>query len=129
MYPCVLVSRREAEAVMGPLREEPRPGGTAADGTACMYIAERSIVSTVGVISTRSFDDRILSLGISPSLPHLTKCSLLKNAFQDVRLLARRGGVALMIHVAARGLSDAERTAIARLLATTALDRLAGTSS
>jgi hypothetical protein len=128
--PCVLVSRKEAEAVMGPLREDPRPGGTAADGTACVYIAERSIVSTVGIISTRSFDDRryesgTISLSTTPHEMFLTR----KNAFQDVRLLARRSGVALMIHVAARGPSEAERVAIARLLATTALGRLAGTSS
>ena len=126
----MLVSRTEAEAVMGPLREEPRPGGTAADGTACMYIAERSIVSTVGIISTRSFDDRSSESGNIPLSTTSHEMFLVRsNAFQDVRLLARGRDVALMIHVAARGSSDTERAAIARFLATTALDRLTGISS
>lgn len=128
--PCVLVSRTEAEAVMGPLREEPRPGGTAADGTACMYVAERSIVSTVGIISTRSFDDRSSESGNIPLSTTSHEMFLVRsNAFQDVRLLARGRDVALMIHVAARGSSDTERAAIARFLATTALDHLTGISS
>jgi len=127
--PCELISRTEAEAVMGPLREEPRTGGTAADGTTCMYVGERTIISKVGIISTHSFDDRRSESGTIPlsATPHeifLTQ----SNAFRDVRLLARQGGVALMILVAAQGRSDGERVAIAAGLATTALDRLAGTS-
>lgn len=128
--PCVLVLHTEAEAVMGPLREEPRPGGTAADGTTCMYVGEHSIVSTVGIISTRSFEDRRSESGNTPltTTPHEMLLAQ-KNAFQDVRLLARQGGVAVMVHVAGQGRSHRERVAIAGNLATTALDRLAGTSS
>lgn len=115
---------------MGPLREEPRPGGTAADGTTCMYVGEHSIVSTVGIISTRSFNDRRSESGNTPltTTPHEMFLAQ-KNAFQDVKLLAKQGRVAVMVQVAGQSRSDGERVAIAGNLATMALDRLAGISS
>jgi hypothetical protein len=124
--PCALVSRAEAEAIMGKLSEGPRPGGTAADGTACAYVGETSILATVGVISTNSFEDRRSEPGNIPVSGSVHEMFVAQtNGFRDVRLLARLGAVALLINVATWEIPDEERVAIARRLATTALDRLA----
>jgi hypothetical protein len=122
--PCALVLRAEAEAIMGPLVEGPHPGGSAADGTACAYTGKRPIVATIGVISTRSFEDRRSEAGNSPVSGSVHEMFVAQtNSFRDVRLLARLGGIALMINVAAWEIQDRERINIATRLATTALGR------
>jgi hypothetical protein len=124
--PCALVSHAEVEAILGTLSEGPRPGGMAADGTACAYVGDRPVVATIGVISTSSFDYRRSEPGNIPVSSSVYEMFVARtNSFRDVRLLARLGAVALMINVAAWDLSDEERVTIATRLATMALDRLA----
>jgi len=55
--PCTLIPRSKAETILGPLKQSPHPGGTAIDGTACMYVARTAVLS-VGVLSTMAFESR-----------------------------------------------------------------------
>jgi len=125
--PCALITRAEAEAVMGQLREEPRPGGTAADGTSCAYVGTGPLVVTIGVVSTNTFELRKsdpgnTAIGGIGDGAYTTKL----NAFRDVYLYARKDEAAVMVNVTVGAGADvrATRQHIAGALAQKALDRL-----
>jgi len=125
--PCALVTRAEAEAVMGQLREEPRPGGTAADGTACAYIGTNALVVTIGVISTNTFESRKFDPGNTKIAGIGDEAYTTKpNAFGDVYLFARTDEAAVMINVTVGAEDDvrARGQHIAEALAQQALDGL-----
>lgn len=110
---------------MGKLRDAPRSGGTAADGTSCAYVADSPLMATVGIISTNSFEHRQSEPESTPVHSRGGEMFLAKdNAFRDARLYARQGGIALMITVAASDRNEAEKTAIAQRLATAAFEHL-----
>ncbi len=125
--PCALIGKAEAEAVMGLLKNEPKPGGTAIDGTACAYISPEPFVVTVGIISTNSFELRKLDSG-NRMINNLGDEAYVTNpnAFEDVYLLARQENVAVMINVTAGAWDEekVERYRIAKTLAQTALAHL-----
>ncbi|MDQ3753207.1 MAG: hypothetical protein M3371_00570 [Acidobacteriota bacterium] len=112
---------------MGPLKEEPQPGGTAADGTACAYVGTSPLVVTLGVISTNTFElqksdpGNTTIAGIGDEA-YTTKL----NAFGDVYLFARKGEAAVMINVTVGAGDDVKASGqhIAGALAQKALDRL-----
>ena len=125
--PCALINKAEAEAVIGLLKDEPKLGGTAIDGTACAYVSREPFVVTVGIISTNSFELRKFDSG-NRMINDLGDEAYItaSNAFQDVYLLARQGDFAVMINITA-GAWDEEKVGryrIAKTLAQTALDRL-----
>jgi hypothetical protein len=125
--PCTLITRDEAEAVVGSLRDAPKPGGSATDGTACAYIGADPFVISVGVISPNAFEMRKFDAGNKliedvGDEAYMTK----PDAFEDVYLFARRGEAAIVVVVTA-GAWDAgktERYRVAGILAQKALDRL-----
>ncbi len=125
--PCTLINKAEAEAVMGLLKDEPKSGGTAIDGTACTYIAHEPFIVTIGIISTNSFEVRKFDSG-NRMINNLGDEAYItsSNAFEDVYLLARQERVAVMINVAAGSWDEekVERYRIAKTLAQAALTRL-----
>ncbi len=125
--PCALINKAEAEAVMGLLKDEPKSGGAAIDGTACAYISHKPFVVTIGIISTNSFELRKFDSG-NRMINNLGDEAYITNpnAFEDVYLLARQKDVAVMVNVAAGAWDEekVERYRIAETLAQTALVRL-----
>ena len=112
---------------MGQLREEPRPGGTAADGTSCAYVGTGPVVVSVGVISTNSFELRKSDPGNMTITDIGDEAYTTKpNAFGDVYLFARKGEAAVMINVTVGARDDVKATGqhIAGAFAQKALDRL-----
>ena len=130
--PCALIDKADAEAVMGLLRDEPKPGGTAIDGTACAYISREPFVVTVGIISTNSFEVGKFDAG-NRMINNLGDEAYITapNAFEDVNLLARRENVAVLINVSTGAWDEkkVERYRIAKTFAQTALARLLGNAS
>ncbi len=125
--PCTLVTRAEAEAVMGLLKKEPNPGGTAADGTSCAYVGTNSLVVTIGVISTNTFELRKFDSGNTTIAGIGDEAYMTKpNAFGDVYLYARKGEAAVMVNVTVGAEDEMRdiRQQIAGALAQRALDRL-----
>ncbi len=117
---------------MGLLKNEPKPGGTAIDGTACTYISPEPFVVAVGIISTNSFElgkfdsgNRMINnLGDEAYTTN-------PNAFEDVYLLARQENVAVMINITAWAWDEkkVERYRIAKSLAQKILTHLLINSS
>lgn len=125
--PCALIDKADAEAVMGLLRDEPKSGGMAIDGTACAYISRDPFVITIGIISTNSFELQKFDSG-NRMISNLGDEAYITNpnAFEDVYLLARQENVAVLINVTAGAWDEKkiERYRIAKTLAQTALARL-----
>ena len=125
--PCTLVTEAEAEAVMGPLKGGPKPGGSALDGTTCVYVSTSPLVVSIGVISTVSFELQKRDPGNTALTDLGAEAYTLKpNAFKDVCLFVRKGRATIMVNVSAALKDDleTERYRIAKGLAERALDRL-----
>jgi hypothetical protein len=122
--PCTLILASEAEAILGPLSQSPHPGGTAIDGTACMYVARTAVVS-IGVISTMAYESRkcepwnvaIEDLGVDAYAVPLYA--------GDVQLFVRTDQSALMMTLTTeRAVPDRTRQRMVTDLAVIALRRL-----
>ena len=122
--PCTLVLGSEAEAILGPLSQSPHPGGTAIDGTACMYVARTAVVS-IGVISTMAYESRkcepwnlaIVDLGVDAYAVPLYA--------GDVQFFVRTNQAAMMIALTTeRAVPDKIRQRMVKDLAVMALRRL-----
>ena len=125
--PCTLLLKAEAEAIMGPLREGPRLGGSVLGGTSCTYISTSPFIVNIGVIDTRAFEVQKYSPG-QMTITDLgdEAYTLESNSFQDVSLFVRRGKAALIVHVAtgAGGDLETKKYPIAKDMAKEALDHL-----
>jgi hypothetical protein len=120
----MLLLAREAEEALGPLQERPAVGGTAIDGTACMYVGTTGVLS-VGVLSTMAFESRkcqpwniaIAEIGLDAYAVALSPT--------DIQLFARTGQAAVMMTLTTeRAVSDMIRKQMVRDLARIALRRV-----
>jgi 4-amino-4-deoxy-L-arabinose transferase-like glycosyltransferase len=127
--PCTLVPKAEAEAIMGPLKEEPRPGGSplGGGGTCCAYISTSPLFMNVCVIGTSSFEFQKYTPG-NTTITDLgdEAYTIQPNSLEDVYLFARKGKAAIMVNVTTGVGGDLEtkKDLIATGLAKKALDSL-----
>jgi len=119
----MLLLAREVEEALGPLQKKPTVGGTAIDGTACMYVGNTRVLS-VGVLSTMAFESRkcqprnvaLAEIGVDAYAVALSPA--------DIQLFARTGQAAVMITLTTeRAVSDMIRKQMVKDLARIALRR------
>jgi hypothetical protein len=98
--PCEILSRRAIETLAGSAVAEPRPGGTAVDGTACQYAGPGPFVITVGMMSTNAYEslrvdfggDRVADVGLSAQLAGPDRLG-------DITLVAREQDAAVLVMI------------------------------
>jgi 4-amino-4-deoxy-L-arabinose transferase-like glycosyltransferase len=125
--PCTLVSKAEAEAIMGPLREGPRPGGSTLGGTSCAYISTSPFIVNIGVIDTWAFKFQKNNPGNTAITDLGDEAYTVKpNSLGDVYLFVRKGMAAIMVNVTAGagGGLETKKSQIATDLAEQALNHL-----
>jgi hypothetical protein len=124
--PCDLLLRTEVESVVGSIKEGPRSGGLALDGTSCTYIVNENLIVNLGLISAEAFE-LVRSEPELISLPSLGDQAYLvrPNSF-DMNLFVRKGRDALVMRLTANaGVPESTRLRIATQLAAKGLERLA----
>jgi len=97
---CSLVTRSEADAIMGKLREAPKPATTLRDEKACSYLNEEGANVTVRVYGSNQFG---LQKGIDSeekmtSLPGLGDEAYYTKKGSDTDLWVRKGGATLNVN-------------------------------
>lgn len=125
--PCAILSRTAVEALVGSPVGDPRPGGTAVDGSACEYTGSGPFVITVGLMSTNAYESLKVDFGGEPVLG--TGASALVDGpdqLGDVILVARSVNAALLVQISGviPGAAGPARRALAAEIARQALDRL-----
>jgi hypothetical protein len=125
--PCILVTKAEAEAVMGLLSEGPKLGGSALDGTVCAYVGTIPLVVSIGVISTAAFELQKSDPGITTITDLGDEAYITRpDSFKDIHLFVRKGRAAVMVTASIwpGDAPETQRSEIAKSLAAKALDRL-----
>jgi hypothetical protein len=97
---CALVTRAEADAIMGKLREAPKPATTLGKEKACGYLNSDGANATVRVYGADQFG---LQKGIDSeekmvSLPGLGDEAYYTKKGSDTDLWARKGGITLNVN-------------------------------
>src|SRR5438132_470808 len=97
---CSLVTRSEADAIMGKLREAPKPATTLRDEKACSYLNSDGANATIRVYGADQFG---LQKGIDSeekmtSLPGLGDEAYYTTKGSDTDLWARKGGATLNVN-------------------------------
>jgi hypothetical protein len=120
-----LISRVEAEAIMGSLVGGPTSGGWELDGTACTYLSHDGLVVRVAIISTKAFDlQRHDPQSVAVSSDSVNAYAARTGPLGDVRLFSRTVESAVLVHVSGDSRPHEEGLDLARRFASMALDRL-----
>jgi hypothetical protein len=120
-----LISRAEAEAIMGPLVRGPTSGGWELDGTACTYLSHDDLVISVATISTKAFDlERHDPQSVAVSSDSASAYAARTGPLGDVRLFSRSVESAVIVHVSGDSGPHEKGLDLAKRFASMALDRL-----
>jgi hypothetical protein len=123
--PRMLVSRGEAEAIMGPLVRGPTGGGWELDGNACTYLSHDGLVVSVAIISTQAFDlERRDPQSVTIRSDSASAYAARTGPLGEVRLFSRSVQSAVLVHVSGDARSREKRLDLAKQLAGPALHRL-----
>ncbi len=97
---CTLVTRNEADTIMGKLREAPKPVTSLRDEKTCSYLNEDGGGATIRVYGAGQFDSQkgIDSEEKMVSLPGLSDEAYYTKKGSDTDLWARKGGATLNVN-------------------------------
>jgi 4-amino-4-deoxy-L-arabinose transferase-like glycosyltransferase len=98
--PRLMVSRTEAEAVMGPIERGPASGGWELDGTACTYVNREGGIASIALISTAAYDlQRHDPRSVPTAVIDLNSYTVSAGPTTDVRLFARSLNSAVIVQL------------------------------
>jgi 4-amino-4-deoxy-L-arabinose transferase-like glycosyltransferase len=120
-----LVSRSEADAIMGAVVRGPTSGGWELDGTACTYLSRNGLVVSVAIISTKAFDLERYDLQ-SATVPSDSASAYAARTgpLGEVRLFARSLESAVLVHVSGDSRPCEKKLDLAKQFVGPALARL-----
>ena len=97
---CTLVTRPEADAIMGKLREAPKPVTSLRDEKTCSYLNEDGASATIRVYGSGQFESQkgIDSEEKMTSLPGLGDEAYYTKKGSDTDLWARKGGITINVN-------------------------------
>ncbi len=125
--PCAILSRTAVEALVGSPVGDPRPGGTAVDGSACQYVGTGPFVVTLGFMSTNAYESLKVDFGGEPvSGTGLSALVDGPDQLGDVIFVARSLNAAVLVQISGviPGAAGTARQHLAAEIARRALDRL-----
>jgi hypothetical protein len=123
--PRILISRSEAESIMGHPLRGPASGGWELDGRACSFFGPQDLVLSIAIISTNAFAlERYDPQSSSISRAGLSAYVAQSGPLGDLRLFARSVNSAVVVHISGGLNGNRTRLQMAKDFAAKALHNL-----